>query len=119
MFGSPIPYTAAAEWVGWGSGPSDLFQSGTDSESFSFLGWTISIYWMWIEALPYAPWAVTNFPIDPGDQIRVTIFLADANGTTWFNEPRGGGADRSGRQRVVHALQHDETTVLLGHVSHR
>jgi hypothetical protein len=46
---------------------------------------------MWIEALPYAPWAVTNFPIDPGDQIGVTIFVADSTGNTWFNEPRGGG----------------------------
>ena len=91
VYPSLIAYAAAAEWVGLGSGPNDLFQSGTDSESFSFLGWTFTNYWMWIEALPYAPWAVTNFPIEPGDQIRVTILVADANGTTWFNEPRGGG----------------------------
>lgn len=119
VFPNPIPYSAAAEWVGLGAGPSDLFQSGTDSESYSFFGWTISIYWMWIEALPYKPWGVTNFPIDPGDQIRVTIFVADANGTTWFNEPRGRRAHQSKRQRVVHALQHDERTVVLGHISHR
>jgi len=99
VFPNPIAYSAAAEWVGLGSGPSDLLQSGTDSESFSLLGWTIATYWMWIEALPYAPWAVTNFPIDPGDQIRVTIFVADGNGTTWFNEPRGGGL--SGRNDSV------------------
>jgi hypothetical protein len=91
VYGSPLAHSAAAEWIGMGDGPTDLFQSGTDSESYNLLGWTIAIYWMWIEALPYAPWAVTNFPIDPGDQVRVTIFVADGNGTTWFNEPRGGG----------------------------
>jgi hypothetical protein len=107
VFPSPIPYTAAAEWVGLGAGPSDLFQSGTDSESYSFFGWTFTNYWMWIETLPYTPWAVTNFPIDPGDQIRVTIFVADANGTTWFNEPGGGGL--SGRNDSVWFMLYNTT----------
>lgn len=91
VYGGPLAYSAAAEWVGLGNGPANLFQSGTDSECISFWGWTIGIYWMWIEALPYAPWAVTNFPIDPGDQIRVTIFVATGTGNTSFNEQWGGG----------------------------
>ena len=107
VFDSPLAYCAAAEWVGLGDGPSDLFQSGTDSESYSFFGWNFTHYWMWIEALPYTPWAVTNFPIDPGDQIRVTIFVADANGTTWFNEPRGGGL--SGRNDSVWFMLYNTT----------
>jgi hypothetical protein len=107
VYGSPLAYSAAAEWVGLGNSGSDLFQSGTDSESLNFLGWNISIYWMWIEALPYAPWAVTNFPIEPGDQIRVTIFVADSTGNTWFNEPRGGGL--TGRNDSVWFMLYNTT----------
>ena len=84
-------YSAVAKWVGLGNSSSDLFQSGTDSESFNFMGWQFANYWMWIEPLPYAPWSVPNFLIEPGDRISVSIFVADERGTTWFQEPLGGG----------------------------
>jgi hypothetical protein len=46
---------------------------------------------MWIESLPFAPWGVPNFPISPGDAISLDIFVADQNGTTWFQNGSWGG----------------------------
>jgi hypothetical protein len=94
-------YSAAAVWVGLDDGGQDLYQSGTDSEIFASQGWgseidatlpwIFTVYWVWIESLPFAPWAVPNFPVSPGDQISVAIFLADENGTTWYENGFGGG----------------------------
>lgn len=55
------------------------------------MGWHFAVYWMWIEPLPYAPWSVPNFLVEPGDRVSATIFVADERGTTWFPEPLGGG----------------------------
>lgn len=90
--GGPF-YSAAAEWIGLDNSGTDLYQSGTDSECmvFPFWGWTITNYWMWIQTLPFDPWAVTNFPISPGDSVSVDIFVADENGTTWFRDGSNGG----------------------------
>jgi hypothetical protein len=88
------PYSAAAEWVGLDNSGTDLYQSGTDSELWvlPIFGWTFTNYWMWIEMLPFAPYAVPNFPISPGDSISVDIFVADQNGQTWFvNNDEGNG----------------------------
>ncbi len=83
-----IGYAAAAEWVGLDNSGNDLVQSGTDSESYdiSFFGneWNFQNYSMWIESLPYAPYYLPNFPVSPGDEISVSIFLADQNGNTTF-----------------------------------
>jgi len=86
------PYSAAAEWVGLDNSNNDIFQSGTDSESwnFGFFGWTFTNYWMWIEDFPNPPWGVTNFPVSPGDHVSVDIFLADENGQTWFSNGSWG-----------------------------
>jgi hypothetical protein len=86
-------YSAVAEWVGLDNSPADLFQSGTDSELWDFplSGWTLTNYWMWIENLPFAPYAVPNFPVSPGDEVSVDIFLADQFGTTWFQNGSNGG----------------------------
>jgi hypothetical protein len=90
-------YSAVAKWVGLDNSGTDLFQSGTDSEClviFSAPGllpaWTITSYWMWIETLPFAPWAAP-VPVSPGDTVSVYIFLADQNGTTWFKNGENGG----------------------------
>ena len=86
------PYSAVAEWIGLDDSGTDLYQSGTDSELWSIFGWTITNYWMWIESLPFAPWGVPNFPVSPGDEISADIFIADANGQTWFvNQDEGNG----------------------------
>src|SRR5215469_981577 len=86
-------YSAVAEWVGLDNGGPDLFQSGTDSECwyFPFFGWTFTNYWMWIESLPSAPYALPNFPVSPGDHVSVDIFVADQNGSTWFQNGTSGG----------------------------
>jgi hypothetical protein len=95
VFGGPASpnYSAAAKWIGLGNAGNDLFQSGTDSECVVLFGgqWVITNYWMWIEALPAVPWAVSNFPVSPGDQVSVDIFVADQNGTDWFAQGSGGG----------------------------
>ena len=91
--GGPI-YSAAAEWIGLDNSGSDLYQAGTDSEIWSipFFGdWIITNYWMWIESLPFAPWAVPNFPISPYDWVSVDIFVADGNGQTWYQNGSWGG----------------------------
>jgi hypothetical protein len=87
------PYSAAAEWIGLDNSGTDLYQSGTDSEC-SYVagwGWTFTNYWMWIETLPFAPWAVPNFTVAPGDSVSVDIFVADEYGTTWFKDGTWGG----------------------------
>lgn len=91
--GAPL-YSAAAEWIGLDNSGTDLYQSGTDSECYdlSFLfGWSFTDYWMWIETLPFAPWAVPNFTVTPGDSISVDIFVADPNGNTWYVDGTWGG----------------------------
>lgn len=91
-------YSAAAEWIGLDSGGGDLYQAGTDSECWYSAGcepfrssWTVTNYWMWIESLPFAPWGLPNFPVSPGDTVSVDIFLADANGMSWFQNGSNGG----------------------------
>lgn len=99
---SPAPESIlrseAAMWVGLGNGPTDLFQAGTDSVSVNFpvgldgsLFATATNYWMWIQVLPFAPWAVPNFPLSPDDQISVNIHVADQNNNTWFRYDNEGG----------------------------
>lgn len=86
--GAPV-FSAAAKWVGLDNGGTDLFQSGTDSECFiPWPGWTLTSYWMWIETLPFGPWGAP-VAVSPGDEVSVTIFVADQNGTTWFGENGG------------------------------
>lgn len=89
-----LGYSAAAEWIGLDNTSTDLYQSGTDSEVFSipFIPeWSFTNYWMWIEALPFDPWGLPNFPVSPGDEISVDIFVADENGNTWFQNGSWGG----------------------------
>lgn len=89
--GGPL-YSAVAEWVGLDNSGTDLFQSGTNSECWNLGFFTVTNYWMWIEDLPWDPWGLPNFPLSPRDQVSVDIFLADQNGTTWFqNEEEGNG----------------------------
>lgn len=92
-----IPRSEAAMWVGLGNSPNDLFQAGTDSVSVNFgvgLGedvLTATNYWMWIQVLPFTPWAVPDFPLSPGDEITVNIHVADQAGNTWFQIDNEGG----------------------------
>ncbi|MDP9175669.1 MAG: G1 family endopeptidase [Planctomycetota bacterium] len=87
-------YSAAAEWVGLDNNTTDIFQAGSNSEcvDFSPFGhrWVVTHYWMWIEALPFAPSHLSNLPISPGDAVSVDIFVADQNGQTWFANGTSG-----------------------------
>jgi hypothetical protein len=94
--GGPL-YSAAAVWVGLDNNKNDLFQTGTDSECWilpEWLGggnWIITNYWMWIESVPFAPWAVPDFPVSPRDIISVDMFVADQYGNTWYQDGSNGG----------------------------
>jgi len=90
------PYSAVAQWVGLGNSPNDLFQSGSDSECSTYFDgrYIATNYWMWTEVLPFAPAAVSNFPLSAGDHVSVDIFVADQNGDTTFQQGSGGGLTR-------------------------
>ena len=96
-----IARAEASLWAGFDNSPVDLFQAGTDAVTVNFpvgfpndvFGYaTATNYYLWIEALPDGPWYVPNFPVSPGDEISVNIFVADGHGQTWFaNDGLGGG----------------------------
>jgi hypothetical protein len=88
-----VTYSAVAEWIGLDNNAAgtDLYQAGTDSECWVWFGWTITNYWMWIESLPFPPWAIPNFPVSPYDAVSVDIFVADQYGTTFFQNGSDGG----------------------------
>jgi len=87
-----IGHGEAAVWAGLDNGPSDLVQTGTDSEAFNFFYYDFpnffvvdfTDYYAWIESLPDIAYAVPNMSVSPGDQLSVDIFLADQNGNTTF-----------------------------------
>jgi len=82
-------YNAAAVWVGLDNGGNDLWQSGSDSESFTIdlFGYTYSWQdqYAWIEALPSPPYVLPNVPASAGDELYVDIFIADQYGNTTFS----------------------------------
>jgi hypothetical protein len=90
--GAPV-YSAASEWVGLDNGTTDLYQAGSLSECIVFpaFGWTFTNYSMWVEMLPFNQWLIPNFAVSPRDAVSVDIFLADQNGTVWFQNGRDGG----------------------------
>jgi hypothetical protein len=59
---------------------------------------------MWIELLPFAPWAIPSFPVAPADAVTVSIFVADQNGRTHFKGPVGGGGLGPGNNSVWFTL---------------
>jgi hypothetical protein len=81
----------AAEWIGLDNGGNDLYQSGTDSLTYSTWMWPgfftgkVVTYYTWVEMLPNPPYTLPNFATNPGNEMSVQIFLADGNGQTWFS----------------------------------
>lgn len=96
-----LPLAAVVEWIGLDNSAGDLYQAGTGAECLDILGiWTFTTYFMWMETLPWSWWVVPNFPVSPGDNITVDIWVADQYGMTEFNDPTEGndgltGADNS------------------------
>ncbi|MEM5316833.1 G1 family glutamic endopeptidase [Paraburkholderia sp. JHI869] len=85
------PFSALSEWVGLDNGAGDLYQAGTGSECYNLFFWEITTYYMWMESLPWSWWVVPGFPVSPGDQISVDIWVADPYGTTFYQDGDWGG----------------------------
>lgn len=84
-------FSAVVEWIGLDNAGGDLYQAGTGSECFNILFWQITTYFMWMESLPWSWWEIPGFPISPGDQISVDIFVANQYGTTIYKDGTWGG----------------------------
>jgi hypothetical protein len=77
-------------WVGidgWGS--NDVVQDGTDQNTLTAFWIQTSSYDAWIEWYPLSSQTVSNFPVNPGDDIHTWTWLRDANGN-WSNTPTVG-----------------------------
>ncbi len=77
--------TYSAFWVGLdGDGTTDLVQAGTEQDSLNidvlFLNITLSSYYAWTEFLPQQPTeqVITNFVVNPGDEILTDVWLGNA-----------------------------------------
>jgi Peptidase A4 family len=88
--GGPI-FSAMVEWIGLDNAGGDLYQSGTGSECYNIFFWEITTYFMWMEMLPWSWWVVPNFPVSPGDQITVDIWVANQFGDTVYQQGDWGG----------------------------
>jgi hypothetical protein len=107
--GESNQHTYSAYWIGLdGDGVTDLVQAGTEQENidfnFFFFHLSFSFYYAWSEFLPQQPTEqqVSNFPVNPGDEIFCEVFVANAGGS-----PSLGGAFG---QFVIHNLTTSEYT---------
>ncbi len=67
----------SSSWIGidgWGSG--DVLQGGTESDAFCALGGLISstFYSPWFEWYPAGSVRISNFPVNPGDDIFLEVW---------------------------------------------
>jgi Peptidase A4 family len=84
-------FSAMVEWIGLDNAVGDLCQAGTGSECYHIFFWEITTYFMWMETLPWSWWVVPNFPVSPGDQISVDIWVANQFGDTIYQQADWGG----------------------------
>jgi hypothetical protein len=77
--------TYSSLWVGLdGDGTTDLVQAGTESDSIrygnDFIQITLSTFYAWTEFLPQqsSSLQVTNFPVNPGDDMLVEVWIGNA-----------------------------------------
>lgn len=79
-------------WVGIdGWGTPDVVQDGTDQNTETIFWIQASSYGAWTEWYPYSSQSVSNFPVNPGDQIWAWTWVGTANdvwsatgGVGWF-----------------------------------
>jgi hypothetical protein len=83
--GESNSHTYSAFWIGLdGDGVSDLVQAGTEQENYNFNFWfftiSISVYYAWTEFLPQqaTEQQISNFPINPGDEIFCEVWMGNA-----------------------------------------
>ena len=79
-------FSAVVEWIGLDNAKVDLYQAGTGSECFTIFGYQITTYFMWMESLPWNWWEIPNFPVSPGDEVSVDIWVANEYGTTIYED---------------------------------
>jgi hypothetical protein len=69
----------SSSWIGmdgWGSG--DVLQAGTESDAFCWVFGTSTNYYAWYEWYPNGSVGISNFPINPGDDVFVEVWNTSA-----------------------------------------
>jgi hypothetical protein len=68
-------------WIGIdGWGTPDVVQDGTDQNTLTAFWVQTSSYDAWTEWYPYSSQTVSNFPVNPGDDIRAWTWVRDSAG---------------------------------------
>ena len=68
-------------WVGIdGWGTPDVVQDGTDQDTLTAFWVQTASYDAWTEWFPYSSQTVSNFPVNPGDDIHAWTWVRDAAG---------------------------------------
>jgi hypothetical protein len=77
-------------WVGIdGWNMADVVQDGTDQDTLTAFWVQTSSYDGWIEWFPYSSTTISNFPVNPGDEVRFWTVMLDSNGN-YSNTPTVG-----------------------------
>ena len=80
-----VSYTYSLLWVGLdGYGTADVVQAGTGQDGFVLPGvfptdpvWVVSSYYAWTEIYPLPLQRITNFHVDPGDDIFSAVWVGN------------------------------------------
>jgi Peptidase A4 family len=88
----PGTKTYSALWVGLdGDGTADLVQAGTEQEAtninLGFIQFTLTSYYAWTEFLPQqsTEQVISNFTINPGDEVFTEVSIGAADGGLSLN----------------------------------
>ncbi len=84
--------TDSSTWIGIdGDGTTDLVQAGTEQEAFGTGGTLVTTYRAWTQFLPQEATEsiISNFTVNPGDQIFVEVSMGSAGGSLSLSGPFG------------------------------
>jgi len=84
--------TDSSTWIGIdGDGTTDLVQAGTEQEAFGTGNALVTTYRAWTEFLPQqgTESVITNFTVNPGDQMFVEVSMGSAGGSLSLSGPFG------------------------------
>jgi hypothetical protein len=83
----------SSQWIGFDgaaeSDSSDVLQSGTEADAYCIGGVTVATYYAWVEWFPAGSMQVTNFAVNPGDGIQLSVSYTTASPqghATFMNE---------------------------------
>jgi hypothetical protein len=117
------PSSMLVEWVGLDNAGGDLYQAGSGSGYYDFIGIQITTYFTWVECLPWTMSTLPNLAVAPGDYMNVLIQVADKYGQTLYKDSDYGGlisadnqvwyyvSNETTRQGVVCTYPRDPETV--------